>query len=87
MWHAVYVYVQVCCFLLHAGFLCGSCPAGTAVSLDLQSCSDQCAVGIIVFIAMCKCSMLEQMNALARIIHPVRMLVSTKSPSTLPFSV
>ena len=39
---------------LHAGFLCGSCPAGTAVSLDLQSCSDQCVVGIVVFIIMCE---------------------------------
>ena len=70
-WLAVCVHVHVCCLLVHAGFLCGSCRAGTAVSLDLQSCSDQCAVGIIVFIVMCKCSMLEQMNALATIIHPV----------------
>ena len=42
--------------LLHEGFLCGSCPAGTAVSLDLQFCSDKCEMGIIVFIIMCKWS-------------------------------
>ena len=80
-------HVHMCCLLLHAGFLCGSCPAGTAVSLDLQSCSDQCAVGIIVFIVMCKCSVLEEMNALARIIHASDILVSSKSPSTSSLSI
>ena len=47
----LYTYVAA----THSGFLCGTCPAGTAVSLDLQSCSDQCGVGIAVFIIMCKC--------------------------------
>ena len=54
LWSVWYVCKQDMVLLLHAGFLCGSCPAGMAASLDLQSCSDQCAVGTTVFIVMCE---------------------------------
>ena len=41
-------------FFISAGFLCGSCPSGSWVSLDILSCSDTCEVGIVLFFIWCK---------------------------------
>ncbi len=41
-------------FFISAGFLCGSCPSGSWVSLDILSCSDTCEVGVVLFFIWCK---------------------------------
>ena len=41
-------------FYISAGFLCGSCPSGSWVSLDILSCSETCEVGIVLFFIWCK---------------------------------
>ena len=40
--------------LLLTGRLCGTCSRGRGVTLDLQSCQEECAPGIIFFVIICK---------------------------------
>ena len=40
--------------LISAGFLCGSCPSGTWVTLDILFCSGNCDVGIGLLFLWCK---------------------------------
>ena len=40
--------------LTFAGILCGSCPSGSWVSLNILYCSENCEVGIVLFFIWCK---------------------------------
>ena len=44
----VYVCVCVC-----AGRLCGTCQEGYGVTLDLQSCNNECDAGLPLFLILC----------------------------------
>ena len=42
-------------YLVHTlGRLCGTCSSGYGVTLDLQSCREECAAGIVLFILLCE---------------------------------
>ena len=43
---------SLCLFI--SGFLCGLCPQSNHVTIDLQECSDNCYIGLVIFILLCE---------------------------------
>jgi len=53
-WSVSLCLIHVCCIL--SGRLCGTCSHNYGVTLDLQSCREDCVPGIVLFILLCEFS-------------------------------
>ena len=61
VFECVYVRVRMCLYMcvcdvvtIDIGRLCGTCSHNRGVTLDLQSCQEDCTPGIIFFVIICK---------------------------------